>query len=410
MNDRQILRELAKRYMEIAADPVQDERRRLWTRFHGRLERRACVYAMRFGVNELFGEKVLQCRDPFFRFYEKELRAAIYHHGFGDDVITEPFLTMNCEWDPSMDMRWGVPCEMGERPGQTGAARFDPHIFDEADLDKLVMPTHRVDEEATQRAYQRLNEAIGDILPIDLNRGPCLLTWTGDLSTDLCKLHGIENMLWNLYDEPAFLHRLIGFLAEGVAKVQREAEAAGDLSLTNTYNQSMPYAPEVKAPRANAYGAKRRDLWCFFSAQEFTMVGAEMFEEFMLRYQIPLMEQFGLSAYGCCEDLTQKIKYLRRIKNLRRIGVSPFCDLKACAEQIGSEYILSYRPNPATFIATGIHEDYIRTELRKQLDVLQKNGCYVEVEYKDVETVNHDPNAMRRLIAITREELERAGY
>lgn len=410
MNDRQILRELAKRYMEIAADPVQDERRRLWTRFHGRLERRACVYAMRFGVNELFGEKVLQCRDPFFRFYEKELRAAIYHHGFGDDVITEPFLTMNCEWDPSMDMRWGVPCEMGERPGQTGAARFDPHIFDEADLDKLVMPTHRVDEEATQRAYQRLNEAIGDILPIDLNRGPCLLTWTGDLSTDLCKLHGIENMLWNLYDEPAFLHRLIGFLAEGVAKVQREAEAAGDLSLTNTYNQSMPYAPEVKAPRANAYGAKRRDLWCFFSAQEFTMVGAEMFEEFMLRYQIPLMEQFGLSAYGCCEDLTQKIKYLRRIKNLRRIGVSPFCDLKACAEQIGSEYILSYRPNPATFIATGIHEDYIRTELRKQLDVLQKNGCYVEVEYKDVETVNHDPNAMQRLIAITREELERAGY
>lgn len=410
MNDRQILRGLAKRYMEIAADPVQDERRRLWTRFHGRLERRACVYAMRFGVNELFGEKVLQCRDPFFRFYEKELRAAIYHHGFGDDVITEPFLTMNCEWAPSMDMRWGVPCEMGERPGQTGAARFDPHIFDEADLDKLVMPTHRVDEEATQRVYQRLNEAIGDILPIDLNRGPCLLTWTGDLSTDLCKLHGIENMLWNLYDEPAFLHRLIGFLAEGVAKVQREAEAAGDLSLTNTYNQSMPYAPEVKAPRANAYGAKRRDLWCFFSAQEFTMVGAEMFEEFMLRYQIPLMEQFGLSAYGCCEDLTQKIKYLRRIKNLRRIGVSPFCDLKACAEQIGSEYILSYRPNPATFIATGIHEDYIRTELRKQLDVLQKNGCYVEVEYKDVETVNHDPNAMQRLIAITREELERAGY
>ena len=140
------------------------------------------------------------------------------------------------------------------------------------------------------------------------------------------------------------------------------------------------------------------------------MVGADMFEEFMLRYQIPLMERFGLSAYGCCEDLTQKIPYLRKIKNLRRVGVSPFADVKQCAEQIGGDYIVSYRPNPATFIAKGIHEDYIRSELRKQLDILHRNGCYVEVEYKDVETVNHDPNAMGRLIQITREELDRAGY
>lgn len=410
MNDRQIMRELAQRYMEIAGDPVQDERRLQWTRFHGMLDRQARVYALRFGVNELFGEDVLKCGDPFFRAYEKELRAAIYHHGFGDDVITEPYLTMNCEYAPPLSMRWGVPCDMGERPGNTGAAHFDPHILDEADFDKLVTPAHRIDEEATRLAYQRLNDAIGDILPIDLNRGPCLLTWTDDISTDLCKLHGLENMLWSLYDEPEFLHRLIGFMAKGVEKVQREAEAAGDLSLTNTYNQSMPYAPEVSPPRPNAYGAKRGELWCFFSAQEFTMVGADMFDEFMLRYQIPLMEQFGLSAYGCCEDLTQKIKYLRRIKNLRRIAVSPFASVKECAEQIGGDYIISYRPNPATFIATGIHEDYIRDELRKQLDIFRQNGCYVEVEYKDVETVNHDPDAMGRLISITREELERAGY
>lgn len=90
--------------------------------------------------------------------------------------------------------------------------------------------------------------------------------------------------------------------------------------------------------------------------------------------------------------------------------MSPFSDVKQCAEQIGSDYIVSYRPNPATFIAKGINEDYVRAELRKQLDILQQNGCYVEVEYKDVETVNHDPNAMARLIQITREELERAGY
>ena len=90
MSDRQIMRELARQYMEIANDPIQDRRREQWTRFHGMQDRQGRVYAMRFGVNELFSLEALQCEDPFFRTYEKELRAAIYHHGFGDDVITLP--------------------------------------------------------------------------------------------------------------------------------------------------------------------------------------------------------------------------------------------------------------------------------------------------------------------------------
>ena len=47
-----------------------------------------------------------------------------------------------------------------------------------------------------------------------------------------------------------------------------------------------------------------------------------MHEEFLFRYQLPIMEQAGLVAYGCCEDLTCKIDMLRQIPNLRRIAVS----------------------------------------------------------------------------------------
>ncbi|MEG2252423.1 MAG: hypothetical protein RSC98_05225, partial [Clostridia bacterium] len=334
----------------------------------------------------------------------------LYHHSFQDDHISEPYLTMEACYKPSFDNRWGIPCHMGERPGSTGAAHYTPGLVKDEDFQRLVMPSHCIDEEQTQQQYTKLNNAIGDVLPVDLNRGPALLTWTGDISTDLGKLRGLEQIMWDLYDEPELLHKLLAFMAKGVAKVQQEAEEAGDFSCTNSYNQSMPYAPEVLAPKANTYGVKRKDLWCFFSSQEFTMVGAEMFDEFMLQYQIPLMEKFGLSAYGCCEDLTQKIKYIKKIKNLRRIAVSPFADVKDCAEQIGSDYIISYRPNPATFIATGIHEEYIRNELHRCFDIFASNHCHIEVEYKDIETVNHDPLAMGRLVAITKEELERAGF
>jgi len=410
MSDRQILRELAQTYREIANDPIQDVRREQWTRFHGMLDKQGRVYSMRFAANELFGPESLQCEDAFFRSFEKELRVAIYHHSFGDEVITEPYLTLDSVYDPPIGMRWGMPCDMGERPGSTGAAHYNPVINSEEDLEKLVVPRHRIDKAKTMLLYEKINDAIGDLVPIDVNRGPELLTWTGDISTDLCKLHGLEQMLWSFYDEPDMLHRMIKFMADGIEKVQKEAEDAGDFGATNSYNQSMPYAPETVRPQTNVYGLKRNQLWCFLSAQEFTMVGADMFEEYMLRYQIPIMEKFALSAYGCCEDLTKKIPLLKRIKNLRRIAVSPFADVAQCAEQIGNEYIVSYRPNPATFIARGVDEDFVRGELSKQLHILKQNDCYVEVEYKDVETVNHDPNAMGRLVRITKEELEKAGY
>ena len=72
-------------------------------------------------------------------------------------------------------------------------------------------------------------------------------------------------------------------------------------------------------------------------------------EEFLLRYQLPILEKFGLVSYGCCEDLTRKIDMLRRIPNLRRIGIAPAADVAKCAEQIGRDYVLSYRPSPTDF-------------------------------------------------------------
>ena len=410
MSDRQILRELAQTYMQIANDPVQDVRRDQWTRFHGMQDKQGRVYSQRFAANELFGPETLHCEDEFFRTFEKELRIAIYHHSFGDEVITEPYLTLDCVYDPPVGLRWGVPCDMGERPDKNGAAHYNPIINNEEDLKKLLVPRHRIDEAKTGILFDKISDAIGDIVPIDLNRGPAMLTWTGDISTDLCKMHGLEQMLWSFYDQPEMLRNMIQFMADGIEKVQKEAEDAGDFGATNSYNQSMPYAPETVLPKANERGIGRDKLWCFLSAQEFTMVGADMFEEYMLRYQIPIMEKFALSAYGCCEDLTNKIPLLRKIKNLRRIGVSPFANVEKCAEQIGSDYIVSYRPNPASFIAKGVDEDFVRKELSKQLGILKKNDCFVEVEYKDVETVNHNPNAMALLVRITKEELEKAGY
>ncbi len=183
-----------------------------------------------------------------------------------------------------------------------------------------------------------------------------------------------------------------------------EAPAAGDFGLFNHQNQAMPYAEELPDPAANIRGVPRKKLWTFMAAQEFALISPAMHEEFLLRYQLPILREFGLVAYGCCEDLTRKIAMLRQIPNLRRIAVSPFSDVARCAEQIGADYVISYRPSPADMVAYGFDPARVRSILRRDLAACR--GLHVDVTLKDVETVQHDPTRVREWVKIAREVIE----
>ena len=93
--DLQILRDLAKQYMEIANKPIQDERRDLWRR-HNSLERtRPLVLVLPAGqawaeIREVDG----QCEDASYRNHERSLRRSIWQDSFGDDTIQEPWVAL----------------------------------------------------------------------------------------------------------------------------------------------------------------------------------------------------------------------------------------------------------------------------------------------------------------------------
>jgi hypothetical protein len=93
---------------------------------------------------------------------------------------------------------------------------------------------------------------------------------------------------------------------------------------------------------------------------------------------------------------------LRQIRNLRRIGVTPFADTPRCAEQIGDKYVLSYRPSPADMVSFGFDEERIRRILRRDLDPCRANGCHVDIILKDVQTVQGDTDRVRKWVATTR--------
>jgi hypothetical protein len=285
-----------------------------------------------------------------------------------------------------------------------GSFKIDYPIKVPSDIEQLRLPCHQIDKARTDTDVAILQDVIGDIITINLDRGPVYRMWEGDISTLLGYFRGIEHFMLDMIDNPQWLKRLVKFIADGVLKTHDEGESAGDWGLCTHENQAMPYAEELDDPAANVNGVKRRKLWAFMAAQEFTGISPAMHEEFLLRYQIPILEKFGLVSYGCCEDLTHKIEMLRQIPNLRRIAVSPFANAAKCAEQIGQNYVLSYRPSPTDMVGYGFHADRIRSILRRDLESCKDS--HVDVTLKDVETVQGDPERVKKWVAITRQVID----
>ncbi len=404
--DSRILRELARRVAEIAAKDVQDQRRDLWRRHNSLQPTRPPIY-VRWSAcwQEVFPDEQLGCRDPLFRAHERELREKILQDRLGDDFIIEPWVRVQARFaGPSGERRWGPEIRFIPSTEKRGSWMFDPPIKSEADLDKLVAPRHQIDEEATARDLERLQEAIGDILEVGLSRAPQMRHWRADISTDLARLRGLEQMMWDMVDRPAWLHRLLAFMRDGILHSQQQAEDAGDLRLCDHENQAMPYCLELADPAANGGAVKRQDLWVFCASQETTLVSPAMFDEFMLSYQLPIVSRYGLAAYGCCEDLTRKIDCLRKIPNLRRIAVTPWADLRSCVEQIGSEYVISWRPSPAEMICTGLNPQRVRRVIREGLEMAR--GCCLDITLKDVETIQGNFEGLIEWTRIVREIVE----
>jgi hypothetical protein len=400
MTDIQIIRDLAKQYAEIFAAPVQDQRRHLWRAHNSLKSTRPLIYVRAFAWQEMPESKCI-CENPLLRMIENRLRHDLFWNSLDDDSIFEPWITVDAVYKCE---GWGIGVarHYAEEPG--GSFKIDYAIKELDDIEKLRMPRHEIDEEKTAARLALVHDAIGDIIPINLNRGPAYIMWSGDIATELGYLRGIEHFMMDMMDNPEWLKRLVKFLSDGILQVHNRAEEAGDWGLCNHQNQSMPYAEELEDPAANITGMKRKQLWGYQAAQELTAVSPDMHEEFMLNYQIPILEKFGLVAYGCCEDLTRKIDILRKIPNLRRIAVSPFANAPRCAEQIGTDYVISYRPSPADMVSYGFDEDRIRRILTEDL-----TGCrngHVDITLKDVETVQSDPNRVRSWVQLTRRIIE----
>ncbi len=390
-----VLRDLAKQYMDCAAHEKYNELRELWRKHNSLIKTRPLLFVGGGGwTAEIIRDENLACETPLLRALERTLREGIYRDTIGDDTVMEPYYVVGPEYIVPQGGVWGVQNNViwsEEHEGRNEYLECPIKCLD--DMTKMVVPIHKINEEATARKIAVLRDAVGDILPIVSSRWTAYTMWHGDIATDLAKLLGMEEMMVYMHEQPEFIHKMCAFMRDGVLKAQKECEDAGDFKSVNHDNQSMRYSKELCDPTDSDAALMRKDLWIHMSAQEFAVVSPEMHDEFMLEYQIPIISQYGLSAYGCCEDLTRKIGILRRIPNLRRIAVVPLANVDRSAELIGADYVYSWRPNP-TDVSLVYTYDKTKDMVAHVAKVTQ-NG-HMDATLKDIRTVQHDPERMRQ--------------
>ena len=394
--DTEVIRDLAKQYLEICNHPQQDERRRLWRQHNSLRQTRPPIYVRAFAWGEMPQSRCV-CSGPPYREYEALLRSKLFWHSLNDDSIFEPWITVRAVKTCN---GWGMESTRMMPEEKRGAYKYDYAIKKLDDVKKLRKPWHGIDEEQTAERVNRLQDAIGDILTIDCDRSP--YNYDIGLTGTLGMLRGIEHLMLDMVDNPEWLHELAGFMAGGVAEVFDQAEAAGDWGLSpQPYtNQAMAYAEELDDPAPNRRDITRDRLWCHAQTQDFTGVSPAMQDEFLLQYQLPVLKKFGLVAFGCCEDLTNKIDMLRQIPNLRRIAITPYADVARCAEQIGRDYVMSYRPSPTDMVGYGLDSQTVRSILRE--DLKSCRDSHVDITLKDVQTVQGDPDRVQNWVSLTR--------
>ena len=88
-----ILRDLARRYLDVCSRPEQNQRRDWWRRHNSLKTVRPPIYVRAFAWREMPQAQCV-CEDGFLRQYEDFFRRHLFWHSLGDDSIFEPWVTV----------------------------------------------------------------------------------------------------------------------------------------------------------------------------------------------------------------------------------------------------------------------------------------------------------------------------
>ena len=403
--EKQILRELARQYADLAALPVQRERYERGRDINDLKPRRPMVWLDEIPWHEMDidGNLQLLCEDDFARQMESHFRRTLYRWEYlqGDMVVENVYNV------PRHYTSTGMGIEVHEDKLSTDERNhiISHYYLDQLDtkekVEALREPVLTAYPDIDNQHVEWANDILDGILPVRL-QGYYIYHAPWD---HIPRFRGVTQVLTDLMVNPDHMHAIMRKFTDYGFSTMKQMESLQLLDAGISNLHCTP--PYVSGFEPSSGPVNMKNCWFRGMAQLFTDVSPQMFKEFELDYVKPLMAEFGLVYYGCCEALDHKIQLLKTIPNLRKIGVSPWASIEACAEQIGGDYVFAHKPNPAHVSGT-FNEDATRKEITHVIETCHKYGCPYEFVIKDISTVTYKPQNLSMWAKTVKEVID--GY
>ncbi|MCC7265205.1 MAG: hypothetical protein IT369_22085 [Candidatus Latescibacteria bacterium] len=383
--DREILRGLGRELAEAAADPVNEERRRVCQRVDTRQKSRPSITIFQEPWNELNvnGELDLFCADAFCRGIEQELRRTLYkwRHYPGDMSVSAESVQPYCITNTSFGIDEDVDIARTDPQNDVVSRHFHIQIKDEGDIGKIKVPVVSHDVAATEEGFQKRGEIFAGILGV--RKAGVGSFWFAPWDF-LVRLTGVEEVLLDLVERPDYVHRAMSHLVDCWMAMLKQYEEQGLLA------------------------APAKELTVSGAAQIFSEVSPAMHGEFALQHEARFYQHFGRVHYGCCEPLHNKVDICAQyLPNMYQISMSPWVDFRKGCEKVRDRFVFGWRPNPAFLAHDPWDPELVRRDIEEKLAIAAEYGCVVAIYLKDISTVRGQPQRLTEWNAVARQCVEK---
>jgi len=402
MDQRALVRDLAKRVAEVAALPIQQKTLQEWKALNALSPSRPMFMLDQLPWEQLLCEELkCECEDGYLRSFEHQFRTVLYRwNHIQDDKVIFPEVRL---FKAANISPHGIEPKQKYLDGKDGAD-IRAHVCEEdrlqgeGDIENIKYAEVSVDENATRESFSRARELFDGILKV---RQAGIVGY-GAAWDRISLFHGVENSITDLIDRPGFVHKYLEKMLEVMCDELDQCEKSGLIGVGEPYihyggafTDELPGYNGESEGELEAYRYSAKYAWTMGMAQIFSMVSPEIHREFEIEYQKRYYARFGLGYYGCCEPLDMKIDIIKEIPNVRKISMSPWVDMERGSEAMGGGYVFSRKPNPA-FLANDAawQPELVRRDLEEACLVSAKYGNPCELILKDVSTVGHKPERL----------------
>jgi len=401
MTDKELLKPLVDRTLELAARPGEDAKKELWARHNALQKTEKIPVCVTFeGIpgpqwDLMFGANHLRCAGELAREIENYLKKRIWAaENIPDDHVVWPAIILGAVHSSRGD--WGVPLEWHKPDDSLGAKGYDPPFADGIVLSRLCRAQTEVDEAATALHLAEASELVDGRLAV---RG-----WYETLGHSVfdvaVEMRGMDRICMDVYDQPEVLHQLMDFLTRAATANDKRRERHGWINCPADPSGRYQMIPTLRhiagflPPDFASRRPKLSDEWPYISAQTSSGLGPEQYAEFTHAYNARIAAPFtGKTVYyHGCECLDQKLAVISTLPNLRRHHVSPWSSVARAAEHYRGAVVLEVHAHPGKVFFGASRED-MRKEVRGLVDAAA--GHPMNLNLSDIHSVNDRPETLR---------------